>query len=384
MRLTGNSLPISLYIHIPWCIKKCPYCDFNSHPMTKGLPESEYIEALLVDFKASLPLLGNRKAHSIFFGGGTPSLFSGDALDLLLTEIDRVWPLPKDIEITLEANPGASDQNRFKRYREIGINRLSIGVQSLKSDSLARIGRIHSSTDARVAINAAKDVGFTDFNLDLMFGLPEQGVEDSLQDLEMALSFTPSHLSWYQLTIEPNTYFDRHPPQLPHEDEQWSMIQTGLEKLASHGFKQYEVSAFYRTKPAIHNLNYWEFGDYLGIGAGAHSKITSTEGIVHRMQRVRSPTIYLDPARDFIAKQHIVADNDLVFEYMLNALRLTQGTKADTFKQRTGLALHTIEPLLTQARSKGWLKSATDVIQTTALGHQFLNDLTLLFIPEDD
>lgn len=384
MSLTVNLPPVSLYIHIPWCIKKCPYCDFNSHPLTKGLPESEYVEALLLDFKASLHLLGDRKAHSIFFGGGTPSLFSGDALDRLLTEIDRVWPLPSDLEITLEANPGASDQNRFKRYRDIGINRLSIGVQSFKSESLVQIGRIHSSTDAVTAISAAKDVGFTDFNIDLMFGLPGQCVENAIHDLETAISFMPSHLSWYQLTIEPNTYFDRHPPQLPHEDDQWSMYQTGLARLAAFGFQQYEVSAFYRTKPAIHNLNYWEFGDYLGIGAGAHSKITDADGIVHRMQRVRSPAVYLDPARDFTAKQHTVADRDLIFEYMLNALRLTQGIKADTFKQRTGLAFEAIEPLLAQACAKGWLKPTTDVIQTTALGHQFLNDLTLLFIPEDD
>ncbi|MFO1258259.1 MAG: radical SAM family heme chaperone HemW [Gammaproteobacteria bacterium] len=384
MPLTPNSLPISLYIHIPWCIKKCPYCDFNSHPLTKGLPESEYIEALLIDLKASLPLLGGRKAHSIFFGGGTPSLFSGEALDLLLTDIDRVWPLPKGVEITLEANPGASDQNRFKQYRDIGINRLSIGVQSFKSESLLQIGRIHSSTDAIAAIHAAKEVGYTDFNLDLMFGLPGQSVEDALQDLETAFSFMPSHLSWYQLTIEPNTYFDRHPPQLPHEDEQWSIFQAGLQKLAAVGFQQYEVSAFYRTKPAIHNLNYWEFGDYLGIGAGAHSKITDLDGIVHRMQRVRSPAVYLDPARDFIAKQYIVSRDDLVFEYMLNALRLTQGIKRDTFEKRTGLPLETIEPLLIQAQAKGWLRPTTDVIQTTALGHQFLNDLTLLFIPEND
>lgn len=383
--MISTPLPISLYIHIPWCIKKCPYCDFNSHPMGNHLPEAEYVDALLADFELQLPQLTDRRAHSIFFGGGTPSLFSGDMLDKLLTGIDRKWPLPKGIEITLEANPGASDSAKFKQYRQAGINRLSIGIQSFHPESLTKIGRVHSSQGAIDAILAAKEAGFIDFNLDLMFGLPDQTHQQAMDDLTAALSFNPSHLSWYQLTLEPNTYFYRHPPKLPDDDNLWDMYVAGLDLLKDAGFQQYEVSAFYKDKPAIHNLNYWEFGDYLGIGAGAHGKVTDlTTGLIQRTQRVRSPSVYLDPARDFIAKQHIVGSDDIAFEYMLNALRLTQGTKADTFKERTGLNLDTIEPILKQARNKQWLVPETHRIQTTALGHQFLNDLTILFLPNEN
>jgi putative oxygen-independent coproporphyrinogen III oxidase len=383
--MISTPLPISLYIHIPWCIKKCPYCDFNSHPMGNHLPEAEYVDALLADFELQLPQLTGRQAHSIFFGGGTPSLFSGDMLDKLLTGIDRKWPLPEGIEITLEANPGASDSARFKQYRQAGINRLSIGIQSFHPESLTKIGRVHSSQGAIDAILAAKEAAFTDFNLDLMFGLPNQTHQQAMDDLTTALSFNPSHLSWYQLTLEPNTYFYRHPPKLPDDDNLWDMYVAGLDLLKNAGFQQYEVSAFYKDKPAIHNLNYWEFGDYLGIGAGAHGKVTDlTTGLIHRTQRVRSPSVYLDPARDFIAKQHIVGPDDIAFEYMLNALRLTQGTKADTFEERTGLNIDTIEPILKQARDKQWLVPETHRIQTTALGHQFLNDLTILFLPNEN
>jgi putative oxygen-independent coproporphyrinogen III oxidase len=383
--MISTPLPISLYIHIPWCIKKCPYCDFNSHPMGNHLPEAEYVDALLADFELQLPQLTGRQAHSIFFGGGTPSLFSGDMLDKLLTGIDRKWPLPEGIEITLEANPGASDSARFKQYRQAGINRLSIGIQSFHPESLTKIGRVHSSQGAIDAILAAKEAAFTDFNLDLMFGLPNQTHQQAMDDLTTALSFNPSHLSWYQLTLEPNTYFYRHPPKLPDDDNLWDMYVAGLDLLKNAGFQQYEVSAFYKDKPAIHNLNYWEFGDYLGIGAGAHGKVTDlTTGLIHRTQCVRSPSVYLDPARDFIAKQHIVGPDDIAFEYMLNALRLTQGTKADTFEERTGLNIDTIEPILKQARDKQWLVPETHRIQTTALGHQFLNDLTILFLPNEN
>jgi putative oxygen-independent coproporphyrinogen III oxidase len=353
--------------------------------MGNHLPEAEYVDALLADFELQLPQLTGRQAHSIFFGGGTPSLFSGDMLDKLLTGIDRKWPLPEGIEITLEANPGASDSARFKQYRQAGINRLSIGIQSFHPESLTKIGRVHSSQGAIDAILAAKEAAFTDFNLDLMFGLPNQTHQQAMDDLTTALSFNPSHLSWYQLTLEPNTYFYRHPPKLPDDDNLWDMYVAGLDLLKNAGFQQYEVSAFYKDKPAIHNLNYWEFGDYLGIGAGAHGKVTDlTTGLIHRTQRVRSPSVYLDPARDFIAKQHIVGPDDIAFEYMLNALRLTQGTKADTFEERTGLNIDTIEPILKQARDKQWLVPETHRIQTTALGHQFLNDLTILFLPNEN
>lgn len=326
----AKNIPLSLYVHIPWCKHKCPYCDFNSYTASKDIPETNYLDALLADFKNDLPKIQGRKLHSIFIGGGTPSLLSAEFYQKLLESIE----FTKEIEITIEANPGTINKKQLQALRNIGINRISIGVQSLQDDKLQALGRIHNSKGAKNAIKIAQDSGFNNINIDLMFGIPKQTIQDAIFDLEAAATLQPTHLSWYQLTIEPKTVFHKKPPVLPDEDTIWEMQQQGQQLLAEQGFNQYEISAY--SKPGFqcqHNLNYWLFGDYLGIGAGAHGKITTTKGIV-RTTKPKDPKKYI---YDFFGTENIIAKKDLTLEFMMNALRLYQPIPVKLFKERTGL-----------------------------------------------
>jgi oxygen-independent coproporphyrinogen-3 oxidase len=374
-------IPLSLYIHFPWCVKKCPYCDFNSHTLKEPLPEDAYVEALLLNLTQTLSWSHSRSIISIFMGGGTPSLFSAGAIDKLLQGIRKILPWQKNIEITLEANPGTVEQQRFKEYREIGINRLSLGIQSFNDRHLTALGRIHDAQNAFDAVNTVKRVGFTNFNLDLMFGLPDQTMNEALQDLTHAIDLQPMHLSWYELTIEPNTAFWHKPPALPANDWLADLQLQGQALLAQHGFKQYEVSAYTRGHPCYHNVNYWEFGDYLAIGAGSHGKITTGEQQIMRYHHFRHPKQYMDISQGFIQEKQLVAPDQLAFEYLLNALRLTDGVPLSAFAQRTGLSLDTLMPQLQVAQQKGWCETGSDQIKATPLGYLFLNDVVSLFLP---
>lgn len=374
--------PLSLYVHIPWCVRKCPYCDFNSHEAKSALPEELYVEALLQELDSHLPQIQQRKLVSIFFGGGTPSLFSANAIERILTGVAKRVDMQANIEITLEANPGTIDQVRFRDFRLAGINRLSLGIQSLQDDKLKTLGRIHDSDNAKRAIEIAQTSGFTNFNLDIMYGLPNQSLDDAMYDIETALSFQPTHFSWYQLTIEPNTHFYRQTPTLPAEDHIWEMQLQGQRLLKQTGFLQYEVSAYAKPeRKCAHNLNYWEFGDYLGIGAGAHSKLTNKEfSVITRLSQVKNPRDYLDAAKRQSPYRHQVAEKDVIFEFMLNALRLTDGVPSALFSERTGLLLEHIFPVLERAKERGLLMDDASRICPTELGKQFLNDLVGMFL----
>ena len=378
--MTSPQIPLSLYIHIPWCLKKCPYCDFNSHAQQNALPEMAYVARLLEDLEESLPLIGNRPLVSIFIGGGTPSLFSGAAIEHLLAGIHRYLVIPPNIEITLEANPGTFEQAKFRAYRAAGINRLSIGIQSLDPRHLVRLGRVHDEVEAEGAVEQAKRAGFEHINLDFMFGLPEQTLTESLSDLERALALKTSHLSWYQLTLEPNTWFYHHPPTLPKEDLLWEIQEQGQALLAAHGFHAYEISAYTQKHPCTHNRNYWEFGDYLGIGAGAHSKLTQNTGVIQRFVRVRHPKDYLDPNKAFVASQQELSGLDPAFEFMMNALRLKKGVPQSYFTERTGLPLSHIEAQLRECEQKGWISLHNQHIACTDLGFNYLNDVITFFL----
>lgn len=374
-------LPLSLYVHIPWCVRKCPYCDFNSHEAKKPIPEELYVTTLLQELNESHPFIHDRSLISIFFGGGTPSLFSAKAIEQILTGINRAIPLGSHTEITLEANPGTIDQVRFNDFRLSGINRLSLGIQSLQDEKLKILGRIHDRNHALRAITTAQKAGFSNINLDLMYGLPHQSIDDALEDIETALAFYPTHLSWYQLTIEPNTLFHHQPPPLPPDDFIWEMQLAGQACIQQAGLQQYEVSAYsLRDKTCLHNQNYWEFGDYLGIGAGAHSKITH-DAKVTRFSQVKHPHDYLDPAKRQLQNRNVLSEQELIFEFMLNALRLTQGIPIALFSDCTGLAVERIEPLLIQAKQRGLLMDNPAVICPTDLGKRFLNDLMGMFLP---
>lgn len=374
--------PLALYIHIPWCVRKCPYCDFNSHAAGPELPEETYVDALLADLDADLPAAHGRQLGSIFFGGGTPSLFSARALDRLLRGVERRLAFAHDIEITLEANPGTFEQAKFVDYRALGINRLSIGVQSFQSEQLKALGRIHDGDEAIRAAEMARRAGFDNFNLDLMHGLPGQDVAGALADLRQAVALAPTHLSWYQLTLEPNTVFWSQPPEVPEDDILWDIQEAGQALLASEGFAQYETSAYARdNRRARHNLNYWSFGDFLGIGAGAHAKLSDPNGQIRRSWKTRLPRDYLDPGKSFQAGERLLEAAELPFEFMMNALRLTEGVPAALFEQRTGLPLASIAEACAVARQAGLLDADPQVLRPTARGQLFLNDLLQHFLP---
>lgn len=345
--------PLSLYIHFPWCIQKCPYCDFNSHAVKAGIPEEEYIDALLTDLQNDLTLLGPpRSINSIFMGGGTPSLFSPAALDRLLSGIERLLPLSEDCEITLEANPGTFESAKFRSFRALGINRLSIGIQSFNDAHLKRLGRIHSSAEAVKAVQIAFEAGFDNLNLDLMFGLPEQNEAETIADINTALSLNPTHISFYQLTLEPNTYFYRFPPKLPEDEAIFTAQKVCQQLLEQHGYRQYEISAY--AKPGFqsrHNRNYWQFGDYLGIGAGAHGKISRTLPTdIIRTVKPKNPEQYL--SKPIVSCMEAVDVEQLALEFVMNHLRLTDGFKLADYKTLTGLDRESLEPALTECLSQ--------------------------------
>ena len=378
--------PLSLYVHIPWCVRKCPYCDFNSHQKNGELPEQAYVDALLQDFAQDLLWVQGREIRSIFFGGGTPSLFSARAYERLFDGLLQKVRFASDIEITLEANPGTAERGKFADYRRAGINRLSIGIQSFDDAQLQNLGRIHGSDDGRKAIEFARLAGFDNLNVDIMYGLKEQSLGAALADLEEAISFAPEHLSWYQLTIEPNTEFFKRPPALPPEDELIDIQDNGLALLARHGFARYEVSAFAREgRRSRHNLNYWRFGDYLGIGAGAHGKITLTdENRILRMRKKKQPGHYLNTFRSletahallpeaYRAETNAIATEDIALEFMLNVLRLHEGFTPDQFQHATGLGFEVVQKQVESLQNKGLLSAEGGLIRPTEKGQQFLN-----------
>lgn len=371
--------PLSLYIHFPWCLRKCPYCDFNSHALSGDVDVHAYLDALIDDFSHQYDLLEQRPIETIFIGGGTPSLLPGPAIQRLLDAVRGIAPLAAEAEITLEANPGAAEAGHFAGYRGGGVNRLSIGVQSFNDESLHALGRIHSREEALKAFRAAREMGFDNINLDLMFGLPRQTEDAALFDLRMALELGPEHLSWYQLTLEPNTAFSQTPPPLPDEDRLYAIQEAGLDFLAIRDMERYEVSAFSRPgRECRHNLNYWLFGDYLGIGAGAHGKVTDGSGRVTRYWKERHPRRYLaSPTSEAGRRQLDVQDK--IVEFMMNALRLKQGIDPALFEARTGLRQADISDSLRIASEKGLLEMPPGRIRPTGLGFRFLNDLIGLF-----
>lgn len=374
--------PLALYIHIPWCMKKCPYCDFNSHEIHEEPPERQYVEALVVDLESALPQIRGRKIHSVFFGGGTPSLLSAESIDAILVALHARLSVDAYAEITLEANPGTFEAAKFAAFRAAGINRLSIGVQSFNSRHLKALGRIHDDIDARRAIEIAQTY-FDNINLDLMYALPGQNVEEARRDIETAMAFAPQHISAYHLTIEPNTLFHRRPPQLP-DDESSAEMQEAIEQtLAAHGYEHYETSAFAQKGfQSRHNMNYWLFGDYLGIGAGAHSKISSAQKIIRQM-RYKQPKEYLEQGIKGKAMQqeNEVEVRDLGFEFMMNALRLIDGFPASLFEERTGLPITLLQKQLDAAEQRGLIDRNHQRIAPTRRGQRFLNDLLQLFLP---
>ena len=383
-----NPPPLSLYIHIPWCVKKCPYCDFNSHESRHKngeIPEAAYVDALIADLELATPKVWGRKIKSVFFGGGTPSLFSAESIDRILSNIRMLTPIEFDAEITLEANPGSVDIANFVGYKQAGVNRLSLGIQSFNSDYLKALGRIHDSQQAYNAIELALNT-FEQVNCDIMYGLPNQNIADALKDAEVAVKLNPAHLSFYHLTLEPNTPFYRTPPSLPDDDTSAEM-QIEIEALlAQHGYEHYETSAFAKKgKQAKHNLNYWQFGDYLGIGAGAYSKLSYHDKIT-RETRPKHPKAYMEQAlqgksaeNTWVTSQ-IVTMDELGFEFMMNALRLVNGVPLDLFQQRTGLNIHTLDVAIKKAQNKGLLVIENGNIKPTLLGQRFLNELLELFL----
>ncbi len=380
--------PLGLYIHFPWCVRKCPYCDFNSHEFKQGIPEKEYIHALVADLEHELPAIWGRSIHSIFMGGGTPSLFSPESLDQLLSALRARLNIAASTEITLEANPGTVEKDRFREFRAIGINRLSIGVQSFNDDHLAKLGRIHNAREAIRAAEAAHDAGFDNFNLDLMYGLPDQTPQQAASDIQTAIDLEPTHISHYQLTIEPNTWFYHHPPVTPDDDALIEFETICRDRLISSGYQRYEVSAFAKqNRQCQHNLNYWLFGDYLGIGAGAHGKRTDAHAQkIYRTRKHRHPTEYLDSvdAGKHIAGHESVKQNSAVFEFMLNALRLTGGFETELFARRCGIPVKHIEEKLVHAEEDGLIDWDLHHIIPTDKGQKFLNNLLERFLPEDN
>ncbi|MFM1897555.1 MAG: hypothetical protein RLZZ385_2629 [Pseudomonadota bacterium] len=374
--------PLSLYIHIPWCVRKCPYCDFNSHRAPAALPEADYVQALLRDLALDAPLTRSRPVTTVFIGGGTPSLFSAAALHTLLQGVRQTVELAPGAEITLEANPGTVEATRLAGYRAAGVNRLSLGVQSFSDRLLHTLGRIHDGEQAREAVAIARSAGFDNLNLDLMHGLPEQTQEQALADLELGLALEPEHLSWYQLTLEPNTEFHRRPPLLPDDDTVHAMQSAGQQMLAQAGLTRYEVSAYARPqRQSRHNLNYWQFGDYLGIGAGAHGKLTDPDtGVIYRLRKYRQPEHYLQQDLNYTAQRATIDPAELPLEFMLNALRLTGGFSRQLFESRTGLAFDAIAKQIEYLVGAGLLTGGDEHIAPTPRGQLFVNNLLEEFL----
>ncbi|NOS98958.1 MAG: oxygen-independent coproporphyrinogen III oxidase-like protein [Methylotenera sp.] len=385
----SNPPPLSLYIHIPWCVKKCPYCDFNSHESRhkngqnpeKSFPEATYVDALIADLELATPKVWGRKIKSVFFGGGTPSLFSAESIDRILSHVRMLTPLEFDAEVTLEANPGTVDAANFIGYKQAGVNRLSLGIQSFNSDFLKSLGRIHDSEQAFQAVELALKT-FEQVNCDIMYGLPNQSLKDAMQDAQTAVQLNPAHLSFYHLTLEPNTPFYRTPPSLPDDDTSAEMQEEIEALLAQHGYSHYETSAFAKAgKQAKHNLNYWQFGDYLGIGAGAHSKLSYHDKITREV-RPKHPNAYMEQALQgkAVEREWLISADELGFEFMMNSLRLIDGVPVNLFQQRTGLNIHVLEAAIKKAQSKGLLEINGGIMRPTLLGQRFLNELLELFL----
>ena len=378
--------PLSLYIHFPWCVQKCPYCDFNSHELKTDLDEKAYIDALINDLDQELPSFWGRSISSIFMGGGTPSLFSPKSIDRLLSELRARLSFTPNIEITMEANPGTIELGKFNEFNGAGINRLSIGIQSFNDDKLKSLGRIHGRKEAIRAAEFAHDAGFNSFNLDLMYGLPNQSLAEAADDIETAIALEPKHLSHYQLTIEPNTFFHHQPPTVPDDDRLWEMQEVCQTRLAKNGYAQYEISAYAKDGyQCQHNLNYWQFGDYLGIGAGAHGKLTNApEQKIYRSWKVKQPKDFLNNATNEkrISGQKTLSRQEAAFEFMMNALRLNEGFETETFQQHIGLPISVIEKQLKQAEEKELISWELKRIKPTDMGRQYLNTLLELFIPD--
>ncbi len=381
-----TKIPLSLYIHIPWCVQKCPYCDFNSHTLKADLPEQDYIDALLDDLNQDLtayPSLTKRPLHSIFIGGGTPSLLSASQIKRLIDGIKNQLAFIEDIEISMEANPGTFETDKFTDYQKAGITRLSIGVQSFDDEKLKKLGRIHGSEQAKRAANYAHHANFKSFNLDLMHGLPEQSLNDALADLRQAIALSPPHLSWYQLTIEPNTQYFKKPPSLPDDDALWDIYQQGHALLTEAGYQQYETSGYSKAGfQCRHNLNYWRFGDYLGIGCGAHGKITTPLGQIKRRVKIKHPRGYLDPSKAYLSEEIEVLENEKPFEFFMNRFRLLEPCPKTAFSQTTGLDSKLIDKAIKQAISEGYVSDLPNHWQVTQKGRLFLNDLLALFLTD--
>jgi len=379
----SRSRPLSLYVHLPWCVRKCPYCDFNSYRAAGSVPEAEYVDALLRDLGAELDITANRPVHTVFIGGGTPSLFSPDAIRRLLDGLRERVDLVADAEITLEANPGAADVARFAEYRRVGVTRLSIGVQSFRPQQLRSLGRVHDEREADEAIVAARAAGFENVNIDLMYALPDDSMAGALRDLERALAHEPAHLSWYQLTLEPNTAFHRRPPALPDEDLVLAIEEAGRALLDASGYERYEISAY--ARPGFrcrHNLHYWRFGDYVGIGAGAHGKWSAPDGTVVRRAKTRNPRTYVEVAGTDAAVhvERTAAPAQIALEFMMNALRLQRGFSIAEFEASTGQSVDAIGAPLSAAIGKGWMRRDGDVLATTPRGYALLNEVLGLFV----
>ncbi|NBI42356.1 radical SAM family heme chaperone HemW [[Haemophilus] felis] len=375
--------PLSLYVHIPWCVQKCPYCDFNSHAQKGSIPEQDYIKHLLQDLQADLQgypaSIAQRQLHSIFIGGGTPSLFSADGIAFLLQQIQQLIPFQDDIEITLEANPGTAEAARFVGYVQAGVTRISMGIQSFDDEKLMKLGRIHNAEEAKQAVHFAKNARLRSFNLDLMHGLPNQSVQQALDDLRQAIALAPPHLSWYQLTIEPNTMFAYRPPILPDDDELWDIFEQGHQLLTAAGYQQYETSAY--AKPHFqcqHNLNYWRFGDYLAIGCGAHGKLSFPSGDIIRYSKTKHPKGYM--RGEYLYEQQSVAPADRPFEFFMNRFRLLEPVPKVEFEQFTGLALDCVEEKIQWALNKGYVQDSANYWQITEQGKLFLNELLREFL----
>jgi len=377
--------PLALYVHMPWCVRKCPYCDFNSHAAPDRVPEQEYVDALLDDLEQDLGDVQGRALRSIFFGGGTPSLFTPEAIERFLAGVRVRIPCAPDIEVTLETNPGTLEHGRFAGYKAAGVNRVSLGAQTFDEEQLRTLGRIHGADDIRRAVDELMSAGLVNFNLDLMYALPAQSIEQALADVRHAIALHPQHISHYQLTLEPGTVFYHRPPPLPDQDTSWAMQLACQELLASHGFAQYEISGYARESfQCRHNLNYWRFGDYLGIGAGAHGKLTDTGGRIVRTERIRQPREYLrQSGRARSLQRRIVGVDELPLEFMLNTLRLREGFGEAEFERATGLPSATIAPTLLLAQRKGLLAQSDERWLPTELGRRFLNDLQAMFLPTE-